>query len=135
VRASVDSPSDPASFCDDVNVSVNGEPFQDLLTFTRAKTPLASGATTTLTYSFTVDNPSADYTGKTCAVSFIYEASQYGYNFGEAFHDSETDSFVLNGDNFGTVPPPPEPPVETDCCCEGDVTVINDNDATIVNNI
>jgi hypothetical protein len=121
--------SDPLlSFCDEVIVTQGGAE-GSLLSLTTPQSLLDVGGFEDVTLEFSVDNPGANLAGKACVVEFIFEASQVGYNHGEAFFDTEIYTLTLYGEDFYTEPTPDNDP----CCTCGDVVVENENDATIIN--
>jgi hypothetical protein len=127
--AHVTETSDPSlSFCDEVIVTQGGAE-GSLLSLTTPQSLLDVGGFEDVTLEFSVDNPGANLAGKACVVEFIFEASQVGYNHGEAFFDTEIYTLTLYGEDFYTEPTPDNDP----CCTCGDVVVENENDATIIN--
>jgi hypothetical protein len=95
------------SFCDEIGISVNGEEPTGLLLFSKNTAPLDIADSESLAFEFSVSNSDADISGRQCVVELLYEATQEGFSYGEAFSDRETDLFVLYGDDFATVPDNP----------------------------
>lgn len=106
------STSETNTFCGALEVVVeqNGSEIYNgpLAGFAAGAFPLGGLAEDVYMYSFSVSDESADYTGQTCTVTLTHKASQDGFNHGEAYHDTKTDTFTLLGENFG-IPPEPEP--------------------------
>ncbi len=98
--------SSTGAFCLDVQMEItrggNNVYSGALATFTgTASSTLPSGDNEDWGFEFSVSNTNAIYVGE-CSIIFAFEANQNGYDFGEAFFDRETDSFVLYGSDFSS---------------------------------
>jgi len=92
--------SDPLlSFCDEVNVTLDSVE-TDLLSLVTPSELLEVGGAKEYALEFSVDDPEANLEGKTCAVEFVFEASQVGFSYGEAFYDTEIYTLTLYGEDF-----------------------------------
>ncbi len=96
-------------FCADLElvISQNGSEVYNgsLIDFsTTTALALAAGDSDDINLQFGVANDSLAYAGD-CTILFEYQANQAGYVHGEAFYDTELDSFILLGSDFGAPAP------------------------------